>query len=135
MSDSVSTKPNFYRTAQMQAQIEKLQSELDKAKADINELTQELNNTINLKNENTLEFCTQIQDLEAQVAELKNTLQHMFGKTPCPSKVDTKGEAIQILQDVINKTLKQCGSLHKPIYFIWLREALSKVDALLGKEE
>lgn len=35
-------------------------------------------------------------------------------------------EENKAFRDVIEKVLKQCGSLHKPIYFLWLNDVLEK---------
>lgn len=40
---------------------------------------------------------------------------------------------VRELESAIKKTLEQCGSLHKPIYFLWLREALSKDNPKAGE--
>lgn len=46
-------------------------------------------------------------------------------------------QAYNVLSDVVENSLKQCGSLHKPVYFLWLNDALAKADSILneGKEK
>lgn len=68
MSDSVSTKPNFYRTAEMQSQIEKLQSELDKAKQRERDLVEALKNArIGLQSITDITFNTLCEEIDEAI--------------------------------------------------------------------
>lgn len=72
------------------------------------------------------EFCEQAQaqtnedfKVVRDYAERKND-----ELTLCAKKLESSERKRTGLREVIEKVLAQCGSLHQPIYFMWLRAAL-----------